>query len=539
MEWKVGEHLSHDVIVIGCGAAGLRAAIEAAQGGLDVCVLSKTGRGLGTSTVMSRGHFAGERTGWTREQHRESTLRAGKGLNLIESVDGLIQDAPESLEEMVRWGLRAVPEKGQLYAMGPPPVWGREIIRCLLDRARGAGVRFRSGLTAAAVRMVEGAARVLCFAFPRGEWVTFSSRALILATGGAGALYQRHDNPQRMLGEGYALALEAGAALMDMEFFQFLPIATAEPGLPQFAIPSTIASHGRLINGRGEEILEKYAIKERPADVHARDRLSQVLMYEIRDGNEAFLDLRGVSEKEWAGDALGTAKILCDRFPARHRPLRVMPTAHFFMGGVCTDAQGRTGVPGLYAAGEAAGGLHGANRMAGNALTETLVFGARAGRAASLWAGRSPSKWGTYPGEEMMLPLSPAPGNSAVEGATALKKRLQKVFWEQGGILRKREGLLQAIEEVGRIRAEASHLPAKSTPKETQKRIELRLGSETALLILEAALRREESRGAHFREDFPSENDGCWRGHLAVSLVAGKPVWSFERAPTGVESQKR
>ncbi len=211
MEWTAKEHLSHDVIVIGCGAAGLRAAIEAAGEGLDVCVLSKTGRGLGTSTVMSRGHFAGESTGWTRQQHRESTLRAGKGLNLIESVDALIQDAPECLEEMVRWGLRAVAKGGQLFALGPPPVWGREVIRCLLERAMGAGVRFRSGLSVAAVRMVEGTARVLCYAVPRGEWVAFSSRALVLATGGAGALYQRHDNPQGMLGEGYTLALEAGA----------------------------------------------------------------------------------------------------------------------------------------------------------------------------------------------------------------------------------------------------------------------------------------------------------------------------------------
>ncbi|RPJ41792.1 MAG: FAD-binding protein [Deltaproteobacteria bacterium] len=526
------ERFFNDVMIIGCGAAGLRAAIAAAEEGRNVCVLSKASHGLGTCTVMSRGHFAGARTGWTPEQHRESTLRAGKGLNQNELVDILIQDAPERLDEILRWGLQGVIKNGQLYALGPPPVWGREIVRCLFEKAAGVGVQFRSGLTTARIWVGEGAVGVLCYAAERGEWVGFTSRSLVLATGGAGALFLRHDNPQRMLGEGYALALEAGATLRDMEFFQFLPLATAEPGRPQFPIPSTIASRGRLMNTRGEEILEKHGILERPADVHARDRLSQVLMSEIRNGDSVFLDLSRVSESEWMEDALGSGTILLNRFRAKEVPLRVAPTAHFCTGGVCIDPQGWTRVPGLYAAGEVTGGLHGANRMAGNALSEALVFGDRAGKAASRWAGQIPPPGGKGIWEEIMASISGDLGTGTSRGSAELKKRVRKMLWENGGILRSKEGLLQTIEAVTQIRDEAQHLSLKTAPSEVQNIIELQLGLKTAILILQAALRREESRGAHFREDFPAEDDSHWRGHLEVSLVQGKPAWSFMAAET-------
>ena len=522
------EQNSFDVIVIGCGTAGLRAGIAAAKEGSEVCVLSKASQGLGTCTVMSRGHFAGAREGWTQDEHREATLRAGKDLNQPDLVDALVEDAPERLSELIRWGLHGVVEKGQLYAQGPPPVWGKEIIRCLFAKALRSGVRFRSGIMVTSIRVEEGAAGVLSYETASNSWLGLSSRAVILATGGAGGLYLRHDNPRRMMGEGYALALRAGAILQDMEFFQFLPLATAERGRAQFPIPSTIAKRGRLINGRGEEILDKYGIKERPADVLARDRLSQALMYETRAGEPVFLDLSGVSEREWMEDALGSAKILGDRFQARMKPVRVAPTAHFSQGGVRIDPQGRSGVSGLYAAGEVTGGLHGANRMAGNALTEALVFGARAGRAAALGAGqKSPDREKEILGE-MIASISKAPEKQAPGDPAKLKKDLQTILWEEGGILRNKQGLLKAVQDVEKIMDEAGSLPLNAPPPKVQETLELQLGSVSALLILQAALRREESRGAHFREDFPGENGRIWLGHLEVSLTEGKPKWSFK-----------
>jgi succinate dehydrogenase/fumarate reductase flavoprotein subunit len=177
--------------------------------------------------------------------------------------------------------------------------------------------------------------------------------------------------------------------------------------------------------------------------------------------------------------------------------------------------------------------------LAGNALTEALVFGARAGTAAALWAGSQAPGRATPVPDEMLLPPPAGPGDGAIRGSVGLKRRLQKVLWEKGGILRNREGLLQAIEAVGRIREEALHVPLKTAPAEMHRRIELQLGSQTALLILQAALRREESRGAHFREDFPVENNGRWRGHLDVGLAGGEPRWSFKPAPALGNSNDR
>jgi succinate dehydrogenase/fumarate reductase flavoprotein subunit len=436
------------------------------------------------------------------------------------------------LKELKAWGMKAEFFRGYLFSKGQAPVWGEEIVRSLLSKARMSGIRVMGGLMVADLKSHGGNMTAVAHSAASGKWLLFNARALILATGGAGALYLRHNNPPRMLGEGYTLALRAGTALQDMEFVQFYPIGLAEPNMPPTLITPRLADLGRLYNGRGQEILEKYDIKERPAAERARDRLSHALFKEIqRENDEVWLDLQGIPKEEACVEALSASiyEILEKRLGALTRPVRVAPMTHHVMGGISTDPDGATSVPGLFAAGEVTGGLHGANRLGGNALTETMVFGARAGHAAAAWAKDCGAVNPSEDGEELVARLVNAKPSGSFADTALLMGNLRRILWEEGGILRNEEGLKRAINVVRSIREEAVESPLPVQPRKVRRLLELRLCIQTADLILQGALRREESRGAHFREDFPDQDDGRWRGHLQVRLSEnGKQVWRFQ-----------
>jgi fumarate reductase (CoM/CoB) subunit A len=528
------EHISCDVLIVGSGAAGLRASIPAREAGLDVCVISKGLPGKATSTILSAGVFAGVAAPDQTENHVQKTLQAGRGINQKELVDILVGEGPARLKELMDWGINGEFHNGYLFAKGRAPVWGKEIVDCLLKKAKGVGVRFMGGMAVASLKVLEGTAGLVAYSAVRGKWLTLTAKAVILATGGAGALYLRHDNPQRMFGEGYALALDAGAQLQDMEFVQFYPLGLAERKLPPFLIPPRLADHGRLFNSHNEDILEKHGILERPAGERARDRLSHVLFAEIfREKGEVWLDLRGVSEERWQEDpfSASTWTVLGKRYGAWDHPVRVAPMAHHVMGGVCIDVHGATSVPGLFAAGEVTGGLHGANRLGGNALTETQVFGARAGATAANWARNNPAvSKETIVQELAVPPFGPKTGKSA-PNLPRLKTRLREIMWEKGGIIRHREGLNEALSAVEEIHTESLGLPEPDDPLKLQRILELRSAAKVSALILASAMKREESRGAHFREDFPELDDKNWLGHLQIrssALERDKPhVFDF------------
>jgi len=526
------KNLQFDVLVIGSGAAGLRAAIEAKGRGLAVAVLSKGSPGKGTCTILSGGVFAGSRDGASSERHLSQTLQAGRGINQRELVEILVEEGPKRLAELTAWGIRGRLHKGNLISEGRAPLWGEEIIYCLTRQARARGIRFLGGLLAADLKIDQGIGIVLGYSPAFNEWLTITANAVVLAAGGAGGLFMRHDNPKRMLGDGYCLALHAGAVLQDMEFIQFYPIGLAQPGSAPFLIPPLLADYGELYNDRGENLYDKYAITERPAGIHARDRLSQAFYKEtFRNGVDVWLDLRDVTEAQWNAEpfSASTRTILGERHGAKHRPIKIAPLAHHVMGGVSIDAQGATSVPGLFAAGEVTGGLHGANRRGGNALTETVVFGARAGQAAGDWAANVATAANGEAIEEIIIPAFRATDSSSGQRAPRRMAELRRVMWEDGGILRNEPGLRRALNAVDGIAAEANELPLKGDPRQVRQILELRFAAQTAGLVLRAALRRKESRGAHFREDYPSQDDKNWCGHLQVRLTAGNELdWTYK-----------
>ena len=529
------EHFTCDVLVIGSGAAGLRAGIAAKSLGCDVAIISKGSPGKGTCTILSGGVFAGTPPGESVEAHRKQTLKAGRGINQPELVDILVEEGPIRLQELVKWGLKGSFHKGDLISEGRAFIWGEEIIKCLTHKARNMGIRFLSGLLVTDLKIGPQGSSALAHIANANQWLAIRAKAVLLAAGGAGGLYQRHDNPKRMLGDGYCLALQAHAVLQDMEFVQFYPLGLAEQGLPPFLIPPRLADMGQLYNDKNEDIHDKYSISERPAGIKARDRLSQALYREIyRQGNGVWLDLQAVSEAEWDADpfSASTRYILGERYGAKRRPVRVAPIAHHAMGGICIDAQGATSEPGLFAAGEVTGGLHGANRRGGNALTETVVFGTRAGQAAGVWATHAPDSHRQDPFKESLESAVNSKAQPIKSTAAHLITGLRKILWEDGGIIRNRQGLIRAITAVDAIKAESANLPIPGDPRQLQRKLELQAAVQTAELILQGALRREESRGAHFREDFPQQDEQSWRGHLQVRLSAeGKLIYSYQPNP--------
>lgn len=524
------EHLSYDVLIIGSGAAGLRAAISARELGLEVCVVSKGNPGKSTCTWFSGGVMAGTPLGVSPDAHRERTLQAGRGINQKDLVEILVTEAPHRLHELESWGLRGEFLGGYLFAQGPPPALGAEMVRCLLQRNKALGTQFTGNLLVTDLLVQEGLAGVSAVARESGSWFVFTAKAVVLASGGAGALYLRHDNPATILGDGYRLAFQAGAILQDMEFVQFYPLVLAESGLPPLVIPPRLADCGRLINNRKEEVLEKYGITERPAAERARDRLSQALFREIyQDGHEVWLDLRELTVSQWRIDPFSAAigPILGERYGAMHRPVRVAPAAHHVMGGVSVDPSGETSVPGLFAAGEITGGLHGANRMGGNALSDTLVFGARAGRTAAAWAK------GASRGNRQALAAHLKERSLGWEkvhwGGADIGDRLRAIMWQEGGVVRSERGLVRSVETVRGMHQQMSSPNSGQANPELRKTIQWYSAIQTAGLILEAALKRRESRGAHFREDFPNQDDANFRGHFQVRLSpAGEHVWHFQ-----------
>ncbi|MFP4629920.1 MAG: FAD-dependent oxidoreductase [Desulfohalobiaceae bacterium] len=518
-----------DVLIIGSGLAGLYAAIHCRRQDLRVLVCSKSKPGRGSCSTISQGIFRASTANFTPQEHKHLSLQAGKGLNQAHRLDTLIQSAAQEMSFLQDLGLNL--EAGaKEYDCRPQKLGqeGRCVTRPLTSQAASLGVDFLSPFFACKIALQEDRAIGLWGYRPhQSEPELVTCKSLILAAGGAGALYAHTDNPQGMTGDGYALALTAGVPLLDMEFIQFYPLCLGQSRTSRL-LPPLLGEVGRLENSQGEDIVSKYGISSRPVAISARDELCQAMAWEIQaglgfaDGGLRLSLPREDSVWDQTREVFGLQSISNLRSWAeelaseRRGSIPVRPAAHFCMGGVaCRGAVG-TPVQGLFAAGEVTGGLHGANRLGGNALTEAAVFGRIAAEEAAHHAGRTQDpSWfeAQLPEPDQRFPAA------QTRSCSGLKRKLQELMWQGAGILRSAESLQQTFQGLQEIRADLDKTPTAS-PQGLQA-LELQSMLPVAEAILRSALAREESRGSHFRTDFPHSNQACAK-HILLRQAQGK-----------------
>lgn len=508
---------SADVLIIGAGGAGLLAAITAREAGKSVIVVSKLGPGAGTCTTVSGAAFACAALVRTKESHRADTCQAGQGLNKKELVDLLAENAPIDLGRLKNYGVKLEIGAGGYFGEAKSPFFkGSSIVVPLTQYAKKIGVSFlQPYLLYNLIIRREKVSGAWGVDRTNGRPVLIHCGAVILASGGAGSLYERNDNPSSLTGDGYAMALRAGCALLDMEFVQFYPVmSNLGTGRRDYFLLPEITAAARFVNAAGEDLVTKYNLPL-PWATKARDLASRVMMLEY----PAYLDFSAATEEDWekaarSGDYTGTMQLkawLQANLLAKSPRIPVAPTAHFCCGGIEVNEKMETARSGLFAAGEVTGGLHGANRLGDNALSEAIVTGKQAGLSAADYVSRhniprrDASSCGVIGGED---PSRFAPTCSPAEA----KKRLRKLMWEKVGVLRDKAGLTAALAEIREMKL----LPLGGTAEGLAAVLEVNNMLATAEALARSALFREESRGCHYRSDFPEKNDALWLKHTRI-----------------------
>lgn len=500
-----------DFIVLGSGIAGLRAAIELAQAG-RVTVLTKDRLDESNTEYAQGGVAVALSDDDEIDLHIEDTLVAGAGLCDETAVRVLVEEGPRYITELIEWGAQFDREGGELaftreaahsrrrilHAKGDST--GREIVRALIAYAKKIpNITLQAHAATVGLIVEDGCCVGVRYIHPNESLLCeMRARAVVLATGGAGQLFAQTTNPSVATGDGMAMAYAAGAMMCDLEFVQFHPTALALPDAPRFLLSEALRGEGAILrNHAGEAFAKNYDERGElaPRDIVARAIVAEMERTETR---WMYLDLTHLK-----------ATFLRDRFPKIFETclrygldltkdqLPVSPAVHYVMGGVRSDTNGRTTLNGLYAAGEVTcTGVHGANRLASNSLLEGLVFGARAGAAAI-------SDKLTISTQTEAEPIDFDLSDWRLDQRT--KARVQELMWKRVGLIRRAADLRKAIEECAALADE-------NVNERTRNFARL------AGLMAEAALWREESRGGHFREDFPARDDEHWHAHSAQQL---------------------
>jgi len=536
-------HLETHVLVVGAGGAGMYAAIAAARNGADVILADKSMIGRGGATIMAQMTTAaalGEEEPDSWEKHLDDTLDAGRGLCNEELSAILCEEAIDRIREMDDWKVGWARKDGKITGVMAPGhsvprcVYvdflntGPAVAKCLRTQVARADSALRiSGVAINDVVVDDGVAiGAVGWNLEDETPVTIAANAVVLAAGGLTRLYARNSASINMNGDAYAMALRAGAELMDMEFPQFFPIGHLAPRLvgmdPIMWDPFRYKLGGRLFNADGEEFLHRYGGEDADKYTTTRD----IISYGITKENEAgratdnggvYLSFRHLSEKVLR-DAFGPVidKLANNGIDLMERDVEVSPIAHYHMGGIRVNGSMETCVPGLYAAGEAVGGANGANRLSGNAIPEAFVFGERAGRFAAEYARGRNRSWVADAAvghvdqlNAMIGRQTDANGEKAALGG--MWAELQRLMWEKVGVLRTGDKLTSALTRIRDMRTELESVaPADDNEFNLtlQDWYDLRSALLTAESVTLAAINRTESRGAHQREDFEQTDPG-------------------------------
>ncbi|WP_245474570.1 FAD-binding protein [Bradyrhizobium sp. Leo121] len=545
-------HLETDVLVIGAGGAGMYAALEAVRAGASVILADRSLIGRGGATVMAQMTVAaalGEQTPDHWEYHLADTLAAGRGLCDERLAALLCEDGPRRLREMDDWKVGWAREDGHIKQAQAPGhdrprcayvdflSTGPAVSRTLRTRLKSASdVRLIGDLVIVDIAIQDGeACGAVALHLPTGRAVTLAAKAVIIATGGLTGLYRRNSASANMAGDGYALALRAGAELIDMEFVQFFPIGHLAPRLigmdPIMWDPFRYKLGGRLLNSERREFETAYASQDSRSDgryVLTRDLATYAITKEVEAGRGspaggAYLSFRHVPEAE-IRRAFGSVvdRLLANGIDLARQDVEVAPIAHYTMGGVRVDETLQTRIPGLYAGGEVVGGANGANRLSGNAITEALVFGARAGRNAAERAKAQSLSWSAEAVRPVLDLLRSATRRDAPNPAAAIAG-LQAVMADKVGPFRTEAKLRSALSSILQLSQEIGNVPLSTgAPFDTMMTdwLDLRNMLLVARSVTEAALARSESRGAHQREDQPRLSED-WCVNQTISLSQG------------------
>jgi fumarate reductase (CoM/CoB) subunit A len=511
-----------DILVIGTGGAGLRAAIEVHEREAKVVLVSKSPAGHNNCTIVAGAGYLAALGGMSIDEHRERTLNTGKGVNDPKLVEILVNEGAEKILELEKFGCIVNVRRGGIKVGDQDTKLGQGITLPMVNYIRELGLQFiENTIITKILKQENRVVGAVGYNSKQKEPVIFQAKAIVLASGGAGALFKRTDCPLKTTGDGYSLAFHAGARLRDMEFCQFFPLALAEPNTPSFLVNGKVVWEGKIINTFGEDIPAKHNVTERPYIAKSRDLLSRAMMREVHEGagvqGAVLLDARDIIRDGEPGDYYGmmNREFYMNKLKAHEQPFRIAPLSHFTMGGVVGNTFGETDVPGLVVAGEVMGGVHGANRHGGNALTDLTVFSIRAAqKSVEYIQNKKHIKVYELAEKEIERYMALTKRDTGFTPITVLKQ-LRDNMWENAGVLRSSQSLVESYERLSELRSSTRNLIAKPG-KQLQSALELIMALDTCEFIIRAAMERRESRGAHFRLDHPYQ-DELWRKTIILA----------------------